>query len=124
VPAPVNRGADALFEFNKATLAHDAIETLNALGPIVRKARKHPMTVEGHTDGIGSADYNMGLSERRAEAVRAWLAEQHYVDAGSLTAKAFGKTRPVAPNTNSDGSDNPEGRQKNRRVELVIDTCQ
>jgi outer membrane protein OmpA-like peptidoglycan-associated protein len=117
-------GADALFEFNKATLTPDAIETLNALGPLVRRAGKHPVTVEGHTDAIGSPRSNQELSERRAEAVRAWLTEQHYVDAASLTAKGFGKTRPIAPNRNPDGSDSPEGRQKNRRVELVIDNCQ
>lgn len=116
-------GADALFGFNKADLSPEAIETLNALGPIVLKFGKHPVTIEGHTDAIGSPAYNQELSERRAEAVRAWLVAQHYGDASLLQIKGFGKTRPVAANTLADGSDNPEGRQKNRRVELVFDTC-
>jgi len=116
-------GADALFEFNKATLSEDARETLKALGPIIQKAGKHPIVVEGHTDSVGTDAYNMDLSEHRAKAVRDWLAEQHYLDATTSTVQAFGKTHPAAPNTNPDGSDNPAGRQKNRRVEVVIDTC-
>jgi outer membrane protein OmpA-like peptidoglycan-associated protein len=116
-------GADALFEFNKAALTPDAIETLNALGPLIAKSGRHPVAFEGHTDSIGSPGYNQELSERRAQAVRAWLVERRYVEAASVTVKGFGKTRSIAPNTNPDGSDNPEGRQKNRRVELVIDTC-
>ncbi len=117
-------GADALFEFNKATLSADAMETLAALGPLMAQAGKHPVSVEGHTDSIGPAEYNQELSERRAAAVRTWLVERHYAADTAVTAKGFGKMRPVAANTNPDGTDKPAGRQKNRRVEIVIDTCQ
>jgi outer membrane protein OmpA-like peptidoglycan-associated protein len=116
-------GADALFEFDQATLSADAKETLSALGPMIQKAGKHPILIEGHTDGVGADAYNQDLSERRARAVREWLGEQHYLDEASSRTQGFGKTRPVAPNAKPDGSDNPEGRQKNRRVEVVIDTC-
>jgi outer membrane protein OmpA-like peptidoglycan-associated protein len=116
-------GADALFEFNKATLTADAMETLNALGPMIRKAGKHPAVVEGHTDAIGSPAYNQELSERRADAVRAWLLGQHLMDDTTSRIRGYGKTRPIAPNTKPDGSDDPAGRQKNRRVEVIIDTC-
>jgi outer membrane protein OmpA-like peptidoglycan-associated protein len=116
-------GADALFEFNKSDLAPDAIQTLEAFGPLVAKAGPHPITVEGHTDSIGSLEYNQELSARRGNAVRAWLLARNYAAPASLTVRTFGKTRPIAPNTNPDGSDNPAGRQKNRRVEIVIDTC-
>ncbi len=116
-------GADALFEFNKADLSADARETLAALGPMLQKSGKHPVTVEGHTDAVGKDAYNQELSERRAKAVRDWLVEQHYLDAASSDVQGFGKKRPAAPNTNPDGSDNPAGRQKNRRVEVVIDNC-
>ena len=116
-------GADALFDFDKATLSPDARETLSALGPMIQKAGKHPIRIEGHTDAVGSDDYNRDLSERRAKAVRAWLVEQHYLDDSAVRIEGLGKTRPAAPNTRPDGSDNPPGRQKNRRVEVAIDTC-
>jgi outer membrane protein OmpA-like peptidoglycan-associated protein len=114
--------ADALFEFDKATLGADAEQTLAVLGPQIAQRGEHPIVIEGHTDSIGSDAHNQRLSEQRAAAVRAWLAAHRFVPA-STPIKAYGKTRPVAPNTNPDGSDNPAGRQKNRRVEVVIKTC-
>jgi outer membrane protein OmpA-like peptidoglycan-associated protein len=62
------------------------------------------------------------LSEQRAATVRDWLAAHGYVPA-STPIKGYGKADPVAPNTKPDGSDDPQGRQKNRRVEVVIQTC-
>lgn len=116
-------GADALFEFDKAILSSDAKATLSTLGPMIQKAGKHPILVEGHTDAIGTDSYNQDLSERRAKAVRSWLLEEHYLDETASRTQGFGKMRPIAPNAKADGSDSPEGRQKNRRVEVVIDTC-
>ncbi len=114
--------ADTLFEFNKWTLTADAEETLMDLGPIIAKAGKHPALVEGHTDAIGSAQYNQTLSEKRAQIVKEWLVSHEYLPV-TTPINGYGKTRPLAPNTNRDGSDNPQGRQINRRVEVVIDTC-
>ncbi|HXO43443.1 MAG TPA: OmpA family protein [Thermoanaerobaculia bacterium] len=114
--------ADALFEFDKATLGADAEQTLAVLGPQIAQRGEHPIVIEGHTDAIGSDAHNQRLSEQRAAAVRAWLAAHRFVPA-STPIKGYGKTRPVAPNANPDGSDNPAGRQKNRRVEVVIKTC-
>lgn len=115
-------GSDALFAFNKATLSPDAEKTLSALGPLITKAGKHPVRIDGYTDSIGSVAYNLDLSERRARTVRDWLAAHHYLPASTPIA-GLGKSNPVAPNTNPDGSDNPQGRAKNRRVEVEIDTC-
>jgi outer membrane protein OmpA-like peptidoglycan-associated protein len=115
--------ADALFEFNKASLTPDAVETLSALAPLLARVGNHPVIIEGYTDSIGSSVYNQELSEHRAAAVRSWLMERHSVQFTSLTFKGYGKMRPVAPNRNPDGSDNPAGRQKNRRVEIRIQTC-
>jgi outer membrane protein OmpA-like peptidoglycan-associated protein len=114
--------ADALFEFDKATLGADAAQTLAALGPQIAQRGPHPIVIEGHTDSIGSDAHNQRLSEQRAAAVRAWLTAHDFVPASTPT-KGYGKTRPVAPNTRPDGSDDPAGRQKNRRVEVVIKTC-
>lgn len=116
-------GADTLFEFDKSTLTSDAEETLAALGPMIQKAGKHPVVIEGHTDGKGTDAYNHALSNNRAEAVQVWLIDHRFVAREQPSVKALGKTKPVAPNTKPDGTDNPEGRQKNRRVEVVIDTC-
>lgn len=114
--------ADALFAFDKSTLSPDAEQTLAALGPMIARQGKHPVRIEGHTDAIGADSYNQALSERRAEAVRGWLAGHHFVPE-STPVKGYGKSHPIAPNKRPDGSDDPEGRQKNRRVEVVIDTC-
>src|ERR1700687_1821487 len=109
--------ADALFEFDHATLSPDAEQTLAPLGPPISQRGQHPIVIEGHTDAIGSEAHNQRLSEQRAEAVRAWLATHHYVPAAT-PIKGYGKRHPVAPNTHPDGSDDPAGRQKNRRVEV------
>lgn len=115
-------GSDALFEFDKATLTPDAEETLEALLPLLAKAGKKPMTIEGHTDSKGADDYNQTLSEKRAVAVRDWLAARGAAAATAPT-KGWGERRPVAPNNRPDGTDDPAGRQKNRRVEVVMDLC-
>jgi outer membrane protein OmpA-like peptidoglycan-associated protein len=65
-------------------------------------------------------DYNQDLSERRANAVKTYLVQNFQVNGDRLASKGFGKTQPIASNTKSDGSDDPEGRQKNRRVEVII----
>ena len=62
------------------------------------------------------------LSEKRAITVRGWLVNHGYVPEGT-PIEGLGQRNPVAPNTRPDGSDDPEGRQKNRRIEIVIDTC-
>ena len=79
-------------------------------------------TIQGHTDGKGSDQYNQPLSERRAQSVRLWLIADGVFN--SMTARGFGKTRPIAPNTLPNGADNPDGRQKNRRVEITFMTAQ
>ena len=114
--------ADALFDFNQSFLRSNAEETLRAVAAELAKAGKHPVTVDGHTDAIGTQEYNLTLSENRARTVRDRLAAQGYVPADTAI-KGYGKLRPVAPNTFPDGRDNPEGRQKNRRVDIAINTC-
>jgi outer membrane protein OmpA-like peptidoglycan-associated protein len=118
----ISIGADALFDFNRSDLRSDAGETLEKLGPVIRRFGTHPIEIDGHTDGIGSLSYNQQLSEARAETIKAWLVKRDFIPV-STPIKGYGKTRPIAPNRNSDGSDNPLGRQRNRRVEIVINTC-
>jgi outer membrane protein OmpA-like peptidoglycan-associated protein len=113
--------ADALFEFDRDTLSPQAAATLGALGPQLAK-EKGAITVEGHTDAKGSDDYNQKLSERRARAVRDWLVAHRHLGAGTA-AVGYGESKPVAPNAAPDGSDDPAGRARNRRVEVVVATC-
>jgi outer membrane protein OmpA-like peptidoglycan-associated protein len=115
-------GSDVLFEFNKWDLNPNAEQGLKYLGEEISKSGKHPIEVEGHTDGIGADDYNQTLSEKRAASVKEWLIVHSFID-DSAQAVGFGKKKPVAPNKLPNGKDNPAGRKKNRRVEIVIDTC-
>jgi outer membrane protein OmpA-like peptidoglycan-associated protein len=114
-------GADFLFDFDRADVRPEATDAITELAHRIMVAKK-PVMVEGHTDAIGTETYNQGLSERRAKAVRVSLAARD-VPTEWLRVRGLGKSKPVAPNQHADGSDDPEGRQKNRRVEVVINTC-
>lgn len=115
-------GSDALFAFDRWDLSPEAEETLLAVVPEIQKAGKHPVSIEGHTDAKGSETYNQTLSEKRSAEVKQWLVAKGALPAGTSSV-GYGEAKPVAPNQKADGSDDPEGRQKNRRVEVVIDTC-
>ncbi|MBT8060485.1 MAG: OmpA family protein [Gammaproteobacteria bacterium] len=101
------------FDFDKATLRPDAMVVLNEAAALLNKHQKVVVEVAGHTDSRGSEEYNQGLSERRANAVRDYLASKG-IRASRLSAKGYGELRPIASN------DTDEGRAENRRVELVI----
>src|SRR5262245_14927523 len=109
---------DVLFEFGKADLTGDARMKVRSISEVLNaQAQGRRVSIEGHTDSIGSDAYNQQLSERRAGSVASAL-ENDGVSAQRVTAKGYGKRYPVAPNNNSDGTDNPAGRAKNRRVEV------
>jgi outer membrane protein OmpA-like peptidoglycan-associated protein len=105
--------SDVLFDSGKYTLKPGAREKLSKVAGILLAYPGLNIEVDGHTDSIGSDEFNQNLSDQRAESVRAYLVEQG-VMTGSVTAKGFGKTQPVGTN------DTAEGRQINRRVELVV----
>jgi len=109
-----------LFDFNKATLAKSDLAELDKAIYFVKKYPGSRVILEGHTDNVGSDKYNLELSQKRAEAVRNHLIQSGAVDEARISAVGFGPTRPIAPNKTEDGRDNPEGRAKNRRVELII----
>jgi outer membrane protein OmpA-like peptidoglycan-associated protein len=112
--------ADVLFDFDKFDLRPAARPSLEKVAAVLKAYPKAAITIEGHTDGKGNDQYNQRLSERRAESVRRWLAENGI--STRMNARGFGKTKPVAPNTKPNGADDPEGRQKNRRVEITVKT--
>ena len=109
--------ADVLFDFDKATIRHDAEPALARAAELLKSYPRAQVSIGGHTDAKGDDAYNEGLSLRRARAV----ADRLQGPAGrSLKAEGFGERRPVAPNVRPDGADDPAGRQKNRRVEIRI----
>ena len=117
----IDLNADVLFDFDKADVLPKAEETLKKAADAIReRGPKGTVRVEGHTDSKGDDNYNMKLSVRRAESIRDWLVQKGGLSGVNFTTKGFGETQPVAPNANPDGSDNPEGRQKNRRVTIVM----
>jgi len=105
--------ADILFDFDKATLRRDVEFNLVKISTILNQFGEMKVLVEGHTDNIGTDEYNLGLSKRRAQAVLEFLVSQGVVES-RLSSEGYGESRPVADN------ETDEGRQKNRRVDLVI----
>jgi outer membrane protein OmpA-like peptidoglycan-associated protein len=108
----VNMG-DVLFDFGKYDLRPEAREKLAKLSGIILAHPGLELAVEGHTDNVGSDELNQRLSEKRGETVRAYLIQQGLAEA-SVTARGLGETAPVADNLTA------EGRQRNRRVEIVV----
>jgi outer membrane protein OmpA-like peptidoglycan-associated protein len=113
---------DILFDFGKDTLRADAFPTLQKVADIIVNYPGAPVLIDGYTDSKGKDSYNLKLSERRAASVKKWLVEKSGADAGHIKTKGWGEAKPVAPNEEPDGSDDPDGRQKNRRVEITIKT--
>jgi outer membrane protein OmpA-like peptidoglycan-associated protein len=118
----IELSADVLFDFDKFSLRPEAAESLRKVGQVVAEYPNGPLLIEGYTDGKGTHAYNLKLSENRAAAVKQWLVQNAATQAARITTKGWGELKPVAPNANRDGSDNPAGRQKNRRVELTLQT--
>lgn len=101
-----------LFDTDKATLKPESTEELQHVVTLLRENPTLTLEVQGHTDDQGADDYNMELSQRRAETVVSYLG-LFGIDTGRLTARGYGESAPVGPNTTE------EGRARNRRVELV-----
>ena len=110
-----------LFDFDSADLRPEASEVLDGIVEVLELLENAPAIVKGHTDNVGDDDYNLQLSKERAEAVADHLIDAG-IDPGLLTTEGLGPNDPVADNTLEDGSDNPEGRARNRRVEVVLPT--
>jgi OmpA-OmpF porin, OOP family len=105
-----------LFDFNKSTLQPASDPVLQQILDLLKKNPAQKIEVQGHTDNVGGDAYNQTLSEARAKAIVGWLT-QHGIAADRLTAKGFGKTKPIADNATD------TGRAKNRRVEIADPNC-
>jgi outer membrane protein OmpA-like peptidoglycan-associated protein len=106
-----------LFDFDSSKLRSEAYPVLEKIAESLKEdgGKEFKVLIKGHTDSKGSDAYNMKLSQRRAEAVRKALVDRFGVPASMLTAKGYGEREPLVPN------DTESNRQKNRRVEFVVE---
>nr|MBP6732595.1 OmpA family protein [Chitinophagales bacterium] len=101
------------FETGKDIIRKSSYPSLNALGDLLKKKSNYGLRIEGHTDNVGSDEKNLILSQKRADAVKTYLSKRG-VDAKVLETYGYGESKPV------DSNETPQGRQKNRRVEMNI----
>ena len=107
----------ALFDYDKADLRGDSVDDLQKLGAIIERNPGATFRIEGHTDAIGSREYNLELSQRRADAVKAWLVANLKIDPARIDTLGFGPDKLLIPADKS-----IDEQQPNRRVEIVIKT--
>ena len=108
-----------LFDFGSVALRGPAREKLSLVAGLAKASPEAQIDISGHSDSVGSDDFNQRLSEARAGVTREALVILG-LERSRMTSQGYGETRPVAPNNHPDGSDNPSGRQQNRRVEILL----
>ncbi|MDB0002262.1 OmpA family protein [Salibacteraceae bacterium] len=109
-----------LFDFDKSFLREASIEELKKINKYMSNRNGTGLTIDGHADWIGTTEYNLALSEKRAKTAYSFLIDKG-ISNSRLSYQFFGEAIPIAPNQNEDGSDNPDGRQMNRRCEFKLD---
>jgi outer membrane protein OmpA-like peptidoglycan-associated protein len=108
------------YEHDKSKLTRNAKNVIDSMAiPVFDLFPNAIIEIGSHTDNTGSDSYNIKLSQRRSESVVSHLIKKGF-SSDRMVAKGYGESQPIAPNVNSDGSDNPEGRKLNRRTELRI----
>ncbi|MBB3104866.1 OmpA family protein [Azomonas macrocytogenes] len=115
VPAVVRVELDVKFDFDKATVRSDSYSEIKNLADFMTQYPQTTTVVEGHTDSVGTDQYNQRLSERRAKAVRTVLVDDYGISSSRVDSVGYGESRPVADNATE------EGRQINRRVEAEVE---
>ncbi len=116
----IRMDAKILFDFDKKTIKPAAVKSLNKVAEFIRLSKDGKVEVVGYADAKGSKEYNSDLAWERSTAVVNWLAMQEGFADGRFRAIGRGEEGAIAPNTRIDGTDNPEGRKLNRRVEILI----
>lgn len=119
IPEEAIRLDNVYYDFNKATLQPESYPSLDTLVNILNENPSILIELAAHTDSKGTDEYNQNLSQERAKSVVDYLISKG-IDKGRLLPKGYGETMPVADNENADGTDNPEGRQQNRRTEFKV----
>jgi outer membrane protein OmpA-like peptidoglycan-associated protein len=116
----IDLSADVLFDFDKADIKKEAEPSLQKLATVITANPGAAIAIDGHTDARGADAYNQKLSEARAASVKQWLVTNAQVNAATISTRGLGRTRPIAPNAKPDGTDDPQGRARNRRVEIAV----
>lgn len=106
--------SSVVFDYKDSTVKTGARNELHEIAQILKQQPNAKLIIEGHTDSVGGDEYNQKLSEARAEAVKEFLVTDEKLVNVKIETKGYGKTRPIAPNTTD------EGREKNRRVEIIV----
>ncbi len=106
---------DIQFDFDKADVKEQYYPSIEEAANFMKDNPEATAVIEGHTDNVGKYEYNIKLSDRRADNVKKIMVEKYGIDASRLTTKGYGYTKPIASNKTA------EGRQKNRRVDAVIE---
>ncbi len=119
VPADPEKLQSIFFDFDKSFLRPKSKRQLDHLYSILAQNVKYTVELSAHTDAKGSLEYNTALSNRRANAAKAYLMAKG-IPENRIKISTFGENAPIAKNAMADGKDTPEGRQYNRRVELII----
>ncbi|MFB2772023.1 OmpA family protein [Pelatocladus sp. BLCC-F211] len=113
--------ADILFYSGKDQIRPQAEKALSQVSQAISDRYPHTwLQILGHTDSVGSEADNLKLSEQQALAVQRWLSEKGGIDISLITKQGYGETQPIAPNSNSDSSENSVASQNNHRIEIVI----
>lgn len=115
----VSLPGDITFDFDKSSIQSGGRTVLDRLADLIAASADGEIIIEGHTDSKGDDEYNRRLSQQRAEAVKLYL-EGKGVAPNRMKTIGLGEARPIAPNAQRDGSDDEEGRQRNRRVEVIL----
>ena len=118
----INIPENILFEFDKYNVRANAKTTLSKINQLLTHYKNSQILIYGHTDNKGENDYNLELSQKRAAAVKYYFVNNFKIAPTLIFTKGYGETKPIAPNNNPDNTDNPKGREKNRRVEFIIKT--
>lgn len=120
IPPPPTLPVVVHFDFEQAVVLESDIEALARVARALKEDEALSLRVIGHTDARGEERFNLQLGAARAEAVRMWLSSQHGVSPTRILTESRGEVEPVAPNVLTRGGDNPEGRARNRRAEIVV----
>jgi OOP family OmpA-OmpF porin len=117
-PVIIEKGRQTLnveFDFDKSIIKKGYYQDIDNLAGVMKQYPDLNVVIEGHTDSVGTAEYNKKLSQERADAVKKYMVEKGGIDANRLKAQGFGEEKPIASNKMK------EGRQQNRRVEAAVD---
>lgn len=116
----IDLAADVLFDFDQSSVKKEAEPSLRNLATVLKANPTATVSIEGHTDAKGADAYNQTLSEQRAASVKQWLVANAQLSGTNISTRGWGKTKPLTHNAKPDGSDDPEGRAKNRRVQVIV----